>query len=141
MGITVDNKGSFYICGDYFNNFNIVGHDTLRLVDSSGETFFLAKYSYPTSSTRVNTMFPITRENNIIIYPNPASDEFTIASDNYSTLISEIEIFDITGRLMLMEKPGSSKTTILIDKLKPGFYTCKIFSGDNDIFIDKLIVR
>ncbi|KEZ94384.1 T9SS type A sorting domain-containing protein [Nonlabens ulvanivorans] len=62
-------------------------------------------------------------------YPNPAQSSWTIQSAN--TIIDTVNIYDLTGKLVLTQKEGSA-TSINLDatSLSQGMYIAKISSGD-----------
>jgi len=57
-----------------------------------------------------------------VIYPNPVSDILYIKSDN----IQQVEIYDLTGRLLIKENTSS----INVNNLKPGIYIVKVTTAD-----------
>ncbi len=74
---------------------------------------------------------------NIKIYPNPAQDEFTIEGFNN---IDQVEILDVTGRLISTENPIASHSTINVSALKSGTYFVRITSEGN-IVQKKLMIQ
>ncbi len=75
-------------------------------------------------------------DNNISIYPNPAS-EFIMASVPAN---SKIDIFDLTGKIILSEIIINKNQKVNINKLKPGIYIIKANTG-NKIMNSKFIVK
>ena len=63
-----------------------------------------------------------TEQNNINIYPNPAGNTVTIASEPGST----IAIYDITGHLISEQIITSSTMTFNIESLPKGIYIVRI---------------
>lgn len=65
-------------------------------------------------------------ENNITIYPNPATSEFTIVLPK--TMKAEIRIFDITGKLLIYEADAliSNKHTVNVSSLSSGTYFVRL---------------
>lgn len=73
---------------------------------------------------------------NVNIYPNPFNEQITIQlSENGSY---NIEIYDISGRLLLSEKYNSSSIILNVNELNVGQYLVKIQEDDN-ILIRKII--
>jgi Secretion system C-terminal sorting domain len=139
--VIVDNKGNLYVGGDYYEANFVVGNDTLHITDSTNETLFLAKYKYPFCmvSPTLETSTQNLADMKIVLYPNPAREECTIETNN-ATAISKIEIYDITGRVLQVENPNRTKATFSISHLKPGIYSCKVYTVDNGVFYQKLVI-
>ena len=60
------------------------------------------------------------KENNIIIYPNPAVNEFNIATEK---IINKIQIIDNCGRLVKTIIPTLNQTSINVSGLSAGVYS------------------
>jgi hypothetical protein len=58
---------------------------------------------------------------NLILYPNPASTTLTINTDNQT--IDEIRIYNLTGQLVMRERPSGNQ--IDVSGLKDGLYVMK----------------
>lgn len=69
-------------------------------------------------------------ENNVTIYPNPATSEFTIALPK--TMKAEIRIFDITGKLLIYEADAmiATKHTVNVSSLSSGTYFVRVNSEE-----------
>lgn len=79
-------------------------------------------------------------ENNFTIHPNPAKNEIWIISSDVS--ISKIQIFDLSGRVLLQKNTGSEdikKVAVNIDELQSGVYIVQIQCG-NLMASEKLVV-
>jgi len=148
-GIAVDNFGSFYLGGDWDNQFFTVGSDTFISDASpqfSGEYFFTSKYFYDTSGclpsigTLDNHQIPISAANCINLFPNPASIECTIHSDEQFLPGSKADLFDISGRLIKTFSLTGTNTEISVANLPPGIYQCKIYVPGNDPITKKLAI-
>ncbi len=75
-------------------------------------------------------------EKQLTVYPNPAQSKITI-SDNQDQIIS-FEIFDLSGRKMLVQNNINSKHfSIDITRLRPGVFILKLYSLNGDNFIRK----
>ena len=76
---------------------------------------------------------PFTSE----IYPNPAKSFFVIRS---SFPVKEIEIFDVSGKLIKEIAFSSKEPKISLKGIKTGIYLLKI-KVENKEFTEKLIIR
>ncbi len=72
-------------------------------------------------------------ENEIIIYPNPASDYIYIKGINKS----DVEIYDLTGKKVYSYSNANNNHFINIDNFKKGNYIIRII--DNNNVVNKLI--
>ncbi len=66
-------------------------------------------------------------ENAIVIYPNPASNELTVKSDNIEQL--EFKLYDITSR-KLLSKTFNNSAKINLDQLTTGVYLYEVENKD-----------
>ncbi len=73
---------------------------------------------------------------NITIYPNPASDYIIINSDVNNF---DVEISDITGRIVISEK-AHNNSTINISNLTAGIYSVSVIS-DNQKSTSKIVIN
>lgn len=75
-----------------------------------------------------------TNENNLAenfkVYPNPATNEFSISGLPVS---SEIQLTDLTGKLLMTWKTGNAVTTIDITQFPNGVYFLRTISGTKKI--------
>ncbi len=69
----------------------------------------------------------------VFVYPNPVSDLFNIHFNEMTGVNTSINIYDVSGRLILSDKfstPGKN-FQINISALKEGIYYCNIYNGEN----------
>ena len=76
---------------------------------------------------------------NVIVYPNPTSDQLTIEFNNDD--VSSLEVLSINGTLMFSSLITSKKETIDVSKLEKGTYFYKLLNDKHDIIsTNKFIV-
>ncbi len=64
------------------------------------------------------------------LYPNPAKFECTVVSSN---IIRQIRVFDISGRLCMLEYVNSNTTVLDVRELSEGIYTIELIIGEENI--------
>ncbi|NDC42038.1 MAG: T9SS C-terminal target domain-containing protein [Chitinophagia bacterium] len=149
LGIAVDRRGNFYISGDYIYGVAwspfVIGPDTLTInnTPSSTEYFFIGKYRYDTSqcntftggndSTTAVTEVWQRQLHDIRLFPNPAGNQFTIAS---SELITSVTITDLTGNVLFIGEFQDEKIDITTAGFAPGLY----FVCVNKSQMEKLVI-
>ncbi|MDR2084961.1 MAG: C10 family peptidase [Bacteroidales bacterium] len=85
----------------------------------------------------VFTVGIINNNNEIKIYPNPASDYINIEAEN----ITEISIIDISGKTVKNIQTKSNQITITTSELLDGIYFLKITFEDNKSVYNKFIIN
>ncbi len=76
--------------------------------------------------------------NTVLLYPNPASDSFTIQNTSNQT-IEQVTIYDIQGRVVYnSDMNGQSEQNIFVGQLPSGVYMVRLQSANTDV-IKRLI--
>ncbi|MBO7572574.1 MAG: T9SS type A sorting domain-containing protein [Bacteroidales bacterium] len=70
------------------------------------------------------------------IYPNPSNGMFSISGEN----IESIEVYDITGKLVMQQKINADNAIIDLTNKAKGIYTLKSSNGNN-VSVSKLIIE
>jgi photosystem II stability/assembly factor-like uncharacterized protein len=70
------------------------------------------------------------------VYPNPANDQFTIQTKSIAT---QIDICDLTGRIISTVIPNSTTTTVQTAEFANGIYLIRVRSG-NSVTTQKLTI-
>jgi hypothetical protein len=132
--------------GDMFMNYMDYVDDACMFLFTNGQktrvdaTFASTRSQMSSSAGCGSTGINDQIENgNIQLYPNPAKDEITIESLN-NLIIDEVEIFDITGRMVLTEIPKATQSRVNIETLMAGTYFVRIWS-ENRMLQKKLMVQ
>lgn len=71
------------------------------------------------------------------VYPNPASNNFIVQTN--ATGIQLLQVFDITGKLMLSQNIYNNKTTIDVSSFVDGIYVVSL-KADEGVENEKLMV-
>ena len=62
----------------------------------------------------------------VLVYPNPATDEIRIDFLNINEMPSQIQIFDLYGRMMVSHQVNDRSNTIDLRELNAGIYLLRI---------------
>lgn len=116
------------------NNFTTFGQDVngeIYAVSGAGSIYKVFDANLATS----------TFENNgFSLYPNPAKDYFSIINSN-SILISNVAVFDISGKQLLSQKIENSNDPIATAALSNGMYLVVLEDVSGNLYRSKLIVE
>ena len=64
-----------------------------------------------------------------MLYPNPASEEITLISENHIDKTLDFIIYDIFGKIVFRGVINKDETNIEIETFAPGIYFVKIFAN------------
>ena len=152
-----DNNGNFIApTEDIYNNHNhgtIISDDNVNHTCSEGQEFF-RDYLYPSQLWNPQTHYPyllakISCDNceivnvpeiektNPTVYPNPATNNFTINLGNDEK--ANIQLFNIVGQQVYSETITSS-AQVNVSNLNSGVYMLKI-SQNGKVYTTKVIVK
>ncbi len=79
-------------------------------------------------------------ENDLLVYPNPASDRIYLTYDKTKANPVSVDIKDLQGRTILRAGFDVNPITVKLDRLSPGFYTVSVLF-DNRQTINKKIIK
>jgi len=86
---------------------------------------------------------PIAGINNeISLYPNPVSDEFTVSfsTDSYPHFTGTVTLTDLTGKIIRkIKQDNASELTVSVSDLSKGIYLVKI-EGDDFVEVKRVVV-
>ncbi|MCX6270792.1 MAG: SBBP repeat-containing protein [Bacteroidetes bacterium] len=125
--IALDALGSIYLTGQFKSNTLIFGPDTL--MNTGLWNIFLAK-----AGVIGVGMDEITDPLNVKAFPNPVTDYLYVIVPQQS----EIEMSDITGKVIKTIKTGETKTTLNVSFLSGGIYVLKV-KAENQVFTTKFV--
>ena len=90
-----------------------------------------------------NCVDAVAGDPEVLAYPNPFNGELTLVLDNFDNRAATIEVYDMLGKLVFMQKadaPQNSYETILnLSNLPSGTYTVRV--STNDFVINKNVVK
>jgi hypothetical protein len=139
LGDTVGNiNNQFYFFGQ--NSGDTVIHVIPTTLDSLPSGFTGSVYltdglwdttcmfSYPmTCSVGIHEL---AYSNSISVYPNPATDNFTVESNKLQNSNAVISIYDVTGKLIRSYSTSNNKLIINREGLESGLYFISIVSEE-----------
>lgn len=73
------------------------------------------------------------------LYPNPATNSVNIVSANGE--MNSIQLYDITGRLLVNQKVNSELETLNVEKFSEGTYVVRVIYADERASISKLVIE
>jgi hypothetical protein len=110
-------------CGElYRKGFNVIH------INSNGREF---------SEEEINTVLK-AEEKNILVYPNPGNDLFSIETGSDEP--SYLNIMNISGQVVYQETLTQSKSSIDLSELPKGVYMIKI-SNEKSSTLRKLVIE
>lgn len=133
---SVDNTGNITNYGAFTGSWVSFGEDVnkeLYIVDFNGTI-------YKIEGSLIANSPEFQQENQLKIFPNPASNNitFAIANDNFSNLA----IYDVSGRIILSsENVNSNEIRLNVSKINSGVYFAKIKSNTGRTFVKKIIIK
>ncbi len=141
-GIAVDNRGHFYVGGDFLTEMEF-GPDVL--LPSGGEAAFIGKYKYDSvfchAATALNVNLAATETGgHFVLFPNPANDEVIIRSETVFPANANAELYDLTGRLIKTISLSGKTIIFSVKQIVSGLYYCRISTGDGQVTVKKLAV-
>jgi hypothetical protein len=92
--------------------------------------------STPNASNQTSG-FSNLSENEMILYPNPASEQITILTPTFETG-TLISIYSVDGKLVKQVKMESTKTVIAINELASGLYVVQL--NNSEVAVSKKLV-
>lgn len=77
-----------------------------------------------------------TNDNNIVVYPNPASTHTSVVSYT-NTFIEEVQVVDMTGRVAVQ----SSSTDVDVSSLTPGMYFVRVYGQNEELLSSSKFIK
>ena len=77
----------------------------------------------------------------LMIYPNPTTDQFILTIANYNNENLTYKLYDISGKLIETEQLSKSKTSINVQDLKANTYLLHVFDQNAAIKTFKIVKK
>lgn len=101
------------------------GDGHIRDLNADNTTFY-----YRTPGERVD--MPLTIDDKLYVFPNPAKDIVNVHL-NGKRQIESVEVYDLTGRLIMAEQVGGKHARLDVANLSTGTYALRILGSDGVI--------
>lgn len=85
-------------------------------------------------------IFDVHKDNQLLVYPNPAQDYVTIQAATGNTLSGTIHITDMTGRRIAEQPSNTAAVTINTSSFAPGVYMISFINRDGNTFKQPLVI-
>lgn len=96
--------------------------------------------SYFTKPFLVAVKDPALQDAVAQLYPNPATNEYTIHSDAIFATGSWAELYDMRGALVSRHSLQGHDVTVPVGQITPGLYQCRIYVTGKGVEVKKLVV-
>ena len=73
------------------------------------------------------------------VYPNPTQSEMTVALNNPSVKIVQMEVYDLTNRKVHQQTVNQSYSILKMNELDNGVYVLKVWLDNGDVAIKKIV--
>jgi Secretion system C-terminal sorting domain len=137
LALAIDNSGYVYLCGDAMNGTKFYT-ETDSLVVQGEESFFMSKLDRCPGT--VNKVRSISKDNELLVYPDPAQNEITVAYGGVIDGSASLVLYDLMGRVVLSTEISQNTTSIDVSALKNGMYFCKLLMNDASV-TRKIIIQ
>ena len=75
----------------------------------------------------------------VLVYPNPTQGEIRLSVSDFDVILSKALVYDVYGKLILMQEISSSVESIDISAFAPGTYFIKLYEQEKYITTSKVI--
>lgn len=136
--VATDNFGSAYFSSNYSESPFVVGSSSLTGAGGWTQQIFIAKYN---CSVEFNSVDEIIDQENISIYPNPASISFIVTSS--VSKIKSIKIIDMLGKEIVNESLMSAENVHSFDVngIVSGIYIIQTLDEKMNLVNKKIIIQ
>ncbi len=156
---TFVNNGTVYVGNDWLNTESVSGSGKFCVLNNTSNTglmtgtFDFCDQTGGDVDANTGTIQPtitwcqypcdlnsdeLSKTLEINLYPNPNNGIFSISAN---TPVSDIEVFNIIGKVVHKQKLLNTTTHININTQPSGVYFYKVFMGKEVVFSGKLVVR
>ena len=105
LGVVLDSDQKIYVCGGTTSNPTTFG-DIVETPPAASNMFYARLSDDPILAINHNELFTISES--ISVYPNPATTQLHIKSENHNTIIKSINITNISGKQIWQQSNLSS---------------------------------
>ncbi|MDP4263226.1 MAG: T9SS type A sorting domain-containing protein [Bacteroidota bacterium] len=113
----------------HINNLNGKQYYRIKQVDLDDRSSF----------SEVRTITLKNDQQNITVFPNPATDHIRIVGNSSNDNLAKAQIFDLSGKMLIEQKLLTGSNTISINKLPVGAYIVRVESNNGTAYNQKII--
>lgn len=121
-----DKYGNIYLAG--FFTDTLINFDTISITQKKGTSQFIAKLAPSLITTIKSAPEP---KADLILYPNPCTDELYINVSHFKNVKHLITVYDIHGTVVFQTQSTQSPITINTRSFLPGLYLTRIQSPNS----------
>jgi len=114
----------------------------LILTSPNGTKYKVSVDNSGTLTTEIITKISTNEsDNNIKVYPNPVENILTIDLDEYKNQNISVELFDVTGKMVLFKSFNTAKVIVDLNDFITGTYILKIKDKEGNILHSEKVVK
>jgi len=108
------------------------GNITVNKTDKSVSVYALSNTRYLSfrDFTTDVSHISLQESSNMILYPNPATDQLQVSYETIHAGTVQVAIFDVQGKVLLQQtlssQTGTNHATIPVSQLTKGLYMCRL---------------
>lgn len=126
-----------------FQNSPVSSYEATNLEPGKSYTFSIFRNGNPCAPMQTVTVFTLLSNrdlsrNNVVLYPNPAVDFFSIFSDGN---VGEVVLYDVSGREVKRQSMQNAAAKIQVGELQSGVYFVEAFVGGKLIPAGRLMKK
>lgn len=139
LDLHLDQTGNLYLCGVFANtqDFDFGSNNVSITSTNSNSDIFFAKYGSTVTGIQINE----TLQNDLLLFPNPASGKVTIHTTTRYSERQVISIEDLSGNTILRQETNKPDVNFDLKDLSNGVYFVKVRNTlNNSVSIKKLVL-
>lgn len=91
-------------------------------------------YLIPRVAADLGTGLPqYLTENDVVVYPNPVSDQLTVTLRTDAFRVSEMAVYDLTGKLVMAQPVEDNQISVNASRLATGNYFLRLSDGKSSV--------
>ena len=141
----IDPTESFTLISDNYANINAQAYSSFWVNDLNNDgnlELYVGQdlggiYRFEHDPNSTASLYETTRETNVVLYPNPTSNSFTISASDER--IKFIQITNIEGKITHSESIEANKIVVDSSSYPPGIYFVKVQLENGNSIVKKVV--